>query len=191
LRLDTTIENSTKMSESRALSSSRARSHPGPRLGHRHSHDSLDLNLIQAEISRILARRETNLEAIANQFEAAANMSANNNHQNNANNLFPSLEVRQAPSPTSSHAGGAQMNGNGLANASYMPPLPAGHQQDLNYLYSQIQELSGILKSNREKVNVITKTAEEVAVSCLLMEKCVVTDVGLETCQRYPEWGRR
>lgn len=63
------------------------------------------------------------------------------------------------------------MNGNGLANASYMPPLPAGHQQDLNYLYSQIQELSGILKSNREKVNVITKTAEEVAVSPVLTEK--------------------
>jgi hypothetical protein len=93
-------------------------------------------------------------------------MSANPSHQNNnANNLFPSLEIRQAPSPTSSHAGGAQMNGNGLTNASYMPPLPAGHQQDLNYLYSQIQELSGILKSNREKVNVITKTAEEVVVS--------------------------
>jgi hypothetical protein len=102
----------------------------------------------------------------------SADMSANSNHQNNAtNNLFPSLEVRQAPSPTSSHAGGAQMNGNGLANASYLPPLPAGHQQDLNYLYSQIQELSGILKSNREKVNVITKTAEEVAVSCKLYDE--------------------
>ena len=48
-----------------------------------------------------------------------------------------------------------------------MHPLPAGHQQDLNFLYSQIQELSGVLKSNREKVNIITKTAEEVAVSCL------------------------
>jgi hypothetical protein len=97
----------------------------------------------------------------------SADMSANNV----ANNLFPSLEVRQAPSPNSSHAGGAQMNGNGLANASYLPPLPAGHQQDLNYLYNQIQELSGILKSNREKVNVITRTAEEVAVSCELYEE--------------------
>jgi hypothetical protein len=83
------------------------------------------------------------------------------------------------------------MNGNGLANTSYMPPLPAGHQQDLNYLYSQIQELSGILKSNREKVNVITKTAEEVAVSCVLMEKCVMANVGLETRQWYPEWRRQ
>jgi hypothetical protein len=83
------------------------------------------------------------------------------------------------------------MNGNGLANASYMPPLPAGHQQDLNYLYSQIQELSGILKSNREKVNVITKTAEEVAVSYVLREKCVVANVGLEARERYPEWRRQ
>lgn len=79
------------------------------------------------------------------------------------------------------------MNGNGLANASYMPPLPAGHQQDLNYLYSQIQELSGILKSNREKVNVITKTAEEVAVSPVLMEKGMVAHVRPEACQWYPE----
>ena len=63
------------------------------------------------------------------------------------------------------------MNGNGLANGSYLPPLPAGYQQDLNYLYNQIQELSGILKSNREKVNVITRTAEEVALSCVLYEE--------------------
>jgi hypothetical protein len=117
-------------------------------------------------------------------------MSANNHQNSNSNNLFPSLEVRQAPSPTSSHAGGAQMNGNGLANASYMPPLPAGHQQDLNYLYSQIQELSGILKSNREKVSVITKTAEEVAVSSVSIEDYVVADVGLETRQWDPEWRR-
>jgi hypothetical protein len=80
-----------------------------------------------------------------------------------ANNLFPNLEARQAPSPTSSHAG-SQMNGNGIPAAGYMAPLPVGHQQDLNYLYAQIQELSGILRSNREKVEVITKTAEEVAV---------------------------
>lgn len=57
------------------------------------------------------------------------------------------------------------MNGNGVgASASYMAPLPVGHQQDLNYLYTQIQELSAILRSNREKVNVITRAAEEVAV---------------------------
>lgn len=49
--------------------------------------------------------------------------------------------------------------------ANYMAPLPVGHQQDLNYLYSQIQELSSLLQSNREKVNDITRSAEEVAVS--------------------------
>jgi hypothetical protein len=116
-------------------------------------------------------------------------MSANSN--NVANNLFPSLEVRQAPSLTSSHAGGAaQMNGNGLANASYLPPLPAGHQQDLNYLYSQIQELSGILKSNREKVNLITRTAEEVAVSWRAVRGgSAGADVGLEARQWHPNWG--
>lgn len=82
-------------------------------------------------------------------------------------NMFPGLETRQAPSsPASSHAGG-QMNGNGIAAAGYMPPLPAGHQQDLNYLHNQMQELSAILKNNRERVNGITRTAEEVAVSIL------------------------
>jgi hypothetical protein len=62
------------------------------------------------------------------------------------------------------------MNGsNGLngpsaaAAAAYMPPLPVGHQQDLNHLFNQIQELGSLLRSNRDKVNVITKNAEEVA----------------------------
>ena len=144
-----------------------ARLHSEPHIGHGrsgHAYSDSDLKAIEDVVKRIVARREASVQAIASQ--STADMSTNNNHQNNnANNLFPSLEVRQAPSPTSSHAGGSQMNGNGLTNATYMPPLPAGHQQDLNYLYSQIQELSGILKSNRDKVNVITKTAEEVAVS--------------------------
>ena len=57
----------------------------------------------------------------------------------------------------------AQTNGGNAAN--YASPLPAGHQQDLNYLYSQIQELSAVLKSNREKTAVLTKAAEEIGVS--------------------------
>jgi len=82
---------------------------------------------------------------------------------NNANS-FPSVESpmnnRVAASPVGSQANGAAMNN----PANYMAPLPVGHQHDLNYLYAQIQELSGILKDNRERVNDITKTAEEVAV---------------------------
>lgn len=65
-------------------------------------------------------------------------------------------------SPTASNAGAVNGNGAGVA-ANYMSPLPVGHQQDLNFLYGQIQELSEILRANREKVNVITRTAEEVA----------------------------
>ena len=86
---------------------------------------------------------------------------------------------RQGASPTSSHGG--QVNGNGMSNANYMAPLPVGHQQDLNFLYSQLQELGTILRSNREKVNVITKTAEEVAVSAsrLLLTNCsLLTNLG-------------
>ncbi|KIX05558.1 uncharacterized protein Z518_06430 [Rhinocladiella mackenziei CBS 650.93] len=83
-------------------------------------------------------------------------------------NAFPSLEPsvaggnRTVASPTTSHSG--PVNGNGVgASANYVAPLPVGHQQDLNYLFAQIQELGGILRSNREKVNDITRTAEEVA----------------------------
>lgn len=87
------------------------------------------------------------------------------------NNAFPPLDTqmgaanRGGASPTAS-AVGSSLNGNGAGPAAnYMAPLPVGHQQDLNFLYAQIQELGSILRSNREKVNVITRTAEEVAVS--------------------------
>lgn len=86
------------------------------------------------------------------------------------NSAFPTLDTqmgaanRAGTSPTASAVGGA-LNGNGAGAATnYMAPLPVGHQQDLNFLYAQIQELGSILRSNREKVNVITRTAEEVAV---------------------------
>lgn len=82
-------------------------------------------------------------------------------------NAFPPLENSMnspSRSPTSSPA--SQVNGNGGAHASsYMPPLPVGHQQDLAFLYQQIQELSSILQSNRERVNDVTRSAEEVAVN--------------------------
>ena len=84
-----------------------------------------------------------------------------------AGNSLPALDIpmsgpnRSSPSPTNSVAS-AQANSGNAAN--YASPLPAGHQQDLNYLYSQIQELSAVLKSNREKTAVLTKAAEEIGV---------------------------
>ncbi|EXJ83073.1 hypothetical protein A1O1_06691 [Capronia coronata CBS 617.96] len=86
-----------------------------------------------------------------------------------ANNAFPPLDTsmggnRASASPTTMQPGGSVNGNNGVgAAASFMAPLPVGHQQDLNYLYAQVQELGGILKSNREKVNFITRAAEEVA----------------------------
>ena len=77
------------------------------------------------------------------------------------NNHFPNFEsngVRQA-SPTASNMNGNGANGSG----NHMTPLPVGHQQDINYLNSQIQQLARILAQNREKVSQITRTAEEVA----------------------------
>ncbi|OQU98281.1 hypothetical protein CLAIMM_04090 [Cladophialophora immunda] len=91
-------------------------------------------------------------------------------------NAFPSLDTSLPPagnrvsaaSPTgpSSINGSNGINGPGsgaAAAAGYMPPLPVGHQQDLNHLFNQIQELGALLRSNREKVNSITRNAEEVA----------------------------
>lgn len=92
-----------------------------------------------------------------------------------AGNSLPALDIpmsgpnRSSPSPTNSIAS-AQANGGNAAN--YASPLPAGHQQDLNYLYSQIQELSAVLKSNRDKTAVLTKAAEEIGV-------CQVADPAL------------
>lgn len=82
-------------------------------------------------------------------------------------NAFPPLDnSMNAPNRSQNASPASQVNGNGGNYASsYIPPLPVGHQQDLAYLYQQIQELSGILESNREKVNDVTKSAEEVAVS--------------------------
>ncbi len=99
---------------------------------------------------------------------AEDNMANNNN--NNNNNAFPALDTsmagpnRTTTSPTTSHPGSAA-NGNGAGPANYMATLPVGHQQDLNFLYNQIQELGTLLRSNREQVNSVTRTAEEVAVS--------------------------
>lgn len=81
-------------------------------------------------------------------------------------NAFPPLEnSMNTPNRSPTASPSSQVNGNGGSyTSSYIPPLPVGHQQDLAYLYQQIQELSGILESNREKVNDVTKSAEEVAV---------------------------
>ena len=91
-----------------------------------------------------------------------------------ASNAFPALDTSLPPagnrvagaSPTtpSSMNGNNGLNGpSAAAAAAYMPPLPVGHQQDLNHLFNQIQELGTLLRSNRDKVNSITKNAEEVA----------------------------
>lgn len=83
----------------------------------------------------------------------------------NNNNAFPALDTsfgNRAPGPTT----GSHANGAGINNMpNYVAGMPVGHQQDLNYLMSQIQDLSSILAANREKVNDITRSAEEVAVS--------------------------
>jgi len=102
----------------------------------------------------------------------------------NSNNAFPPLDNSMNPPRSPASGPGSQVNGNGASYANkYIPPLPVGHQQDLTFLYQQIQELSGILQSNRERVNDVTKSAEEVAVRYAMTRCPGCADSGTETCQ--------
>lgn len=92
---------------------------------------------------------------------------------NNTTNMFPNfLEStassnnlaampRQAPSPSAQHQAN-QVNGGGM---NVGMPMNAGHQMDLNHLYEKVQELSEVLKNNREATRGIIRGAEEVMVS--------------------------
>lgn len=76
----------------------------------------------------------------------------------------PNSNLPNLGSASPSSAGGAPPPSNGNSAGNYTSPLPAGHQQDLNYLYNQIQELSALLKANREKTAELAKVAQEVQV---------------------------
>ncbi len=139
-------------------------------------------NSTLAQLQARLIRLEQEKRAVRTALTAASSDDPDDDHIMAGNNAFPALDTsmsagnRNTASPTTAHPG-SSVNGNGVgASANYMGSLPVGHQQDLNYLYGQIQELSALLRSNREKVNVITRTAEEVAIShhitCCLQVKC-------------------
>lgn len=78
-----------------------------------------------------------------------------------------------------SYTNGATNNGSGGAGNNYASPLPAGHQQDLNYLYDQIQELSRLLQANRAKTAELTRVAERA-------EVVFMSAHGKETKLTYP-----
>jgi hypothetical protein len=72
----------------------------------------------------------------------------------------------------SSSVAGSYNGSNGQNNgANYASPLPAGHQQDLNYLYQQIQELSEVLKSNRQRTAELARIAQDAEV-CSTLKSC-------------------
>lgn len=75
---------------------------------------------------------------------------------------------RQAPPPIAQHQVNPQANGaavNGMNGMNVGLPMNAGHQMDLNVLFNQVEELSQLLKENREKTQAIIASAEELAVS--------------------------
>ena len=75
---------------------------------------------------------------------------------------------RQAPSPLSQQQGnnngpngvGGLLNGMGMGM-----PVNAGQQMDLNLVFQKVNELSELLKENRERTQGIVAGAEELAVS--------------------------
>lgn len=82
-----------------------------------------------------------------------------------ANSSVSSLDLPIRGASPASSVPGSYTNANGAVNGtSYSSPLPAGHQQDLNYLYEQIQELSNVLKINRARTAELTKRAEQAEV---------------------------
>ena len=133
----------------------------------RHRYHSRSRSRSSSVVTQIRALSLEGQERGRSRVRAQEDNMANNNNNNNA---FPALDTsmtgpnRTTTSPTTSHPGSAA-NGNGAGPANYMATLPVGHQQDLNFLYNQIQELGALLRSNREQVNSVTRTAEEVAVS--------------------------
>lgn len=82
------------------------------------------------------------------------------NYQNYGDNSQGNSNPRQAPpSPSQGMAHTNGMNGGmgpGAALVGY--PTPAGHQSDLNYVMSMVDELSGILRINQQlTANVVEK----------------------------------
>jgi hypothetical protein len=89
-----------------------------------------------------------------------------------ANSSASPLDLGVANNRSSSSVAGSYNGSNGQNNgANYASPLPAGHQQDLNYLYQQIQELSEVLKSNRQRTAELARIAQEAEV-CFKRYSC-------------------
>lgn len=94
------------------------------------------------------------------------NLVEDNNTTTDATNTNPSNMSpvpRHSPSPPS-----PAMPSNVGANMSAMNaamPMNAGHQMDLSYLCDMVNELSGVLKNNRDLTNGIITSAEDIAVS--------------------------
>ncbi|KAI9802708.1 MAG: hypothetical protein M1825_002730 [Sarcosagium campestre] len=71
-----------------------------------------------------------------------------NHHQTNGNMTAPAV-----PGTNGHPLGGAGVN---------VFPTAAGHQMDLNHLWQQVQELSGLLAQNRESTRGIVRSVDEV-----------------------------
>ncbi|ETN43479.1 uncharacterized protein HMPREF1541_02638 [Cyphellophora europaea CBS 101466] len=85
---------------------------------------------------------------------------------NMANSSVASLDLPIRGASSASSGAGSYTGTNGASNnPTYASPLPAGHQQDLNYLYEQIQELSNLLRANRARTAELTRRAEQAEVS--------------------------
>ncbi len=71
---------------------------------------------------------------------------------------------RQAPSPSQgmNHNNGVNGNAVGLPGIMAGLPTPAGHQDDLNYMYSLVEELSKALEEQRAMTSRIIEATGKV-----------------------------
>lgn len=96
-----------------------------------------------------------------------AEMSLNNSNNPNMFSNFLDNNAPRAPpspSPTPQHQMNP-INGGGMAPAGVAMPMSAGHQMDIAHLYRVVDELSGVLRHNRDMTQSIIRASEDLAVS--------------------------
>ena len=135
--------------------------HPDSLLGRYHSTSfSSSHHIDLPAVNEALVKFQEMSVSNANMFPAFLDNSPS------SNNL--AALPRQSPPSMAQHQVNPQVNGgggmNGMNGMNVGLPMNAGHQMDLNILFNQVEELSQLLRENREKTQAIIASAEELAV---------------------------
>ncbi|KAF3482542.1 uncharacterized protein GIQ15_05301 [Arthroderma uncinatum] len=140
--------------------------------------DDEDFSAINAAVAAFSMSVNQNSQNTANTPSSAAPSSASTSgpsssaglftnffDSSNASNAAGNPPAMSAPRHTNSAPASPAMHNGAPAmpamNASF--PMNAGHQMDLNHLYAMVNELSDVLKNNRDLTSGIIKSAEDIA----------------------------